>query len=80
MGVVGGVVGVLLGNLFALASTLLSYGPRLVGQALAEQYSVVAGGALSALVAGAVLSVVAALYPAQFAARMLPAAALRSNV
>lgn len=80
MGVVGGVVGVLLGNLFALASTLLSYGPRLVGHALAEQYTTVAGGALSALLAGAVLSVVAALYPAQFAARMLPAAALRSNV
>jgi hypothetical protein len=80
MGVVGGVAGVLLGNVFALATTTLSYGPRLVGQALTQQFSSVVGGGAAALLAGAVLSVIAALYPAEFAARMLPATALRSNV
>ncbi|MGC4090047.1 MAG: hypothetical protein QM756_19635 [Polyangiaceae bacterium] len=80
MGVVGGALGVLLGNVFAFLLTLLVYGGRLTGQALASQPAALGLGGLASLALGVVLSLLASLYPAQFAARMLPAAALRSNV
>ncbi len=80
MGVVGGAAGVLLGTAFSLSVTLAVYGPSLSGQAASAGAGALLLAGLAALVAGAVLSVVASLYPAQFAARMVPAAALRSNV
>ncbi|MFZ5895238.1 MAG: ABC transporter permease [Myxococcota bacterium] len=80
MGVVGGALGVLLGNVFAWGLTLAVYGPRLTLHASAEQLGSLAVGGLVSLLLGVALSVLASLYPAQFAARMVPAAALRSNV
>jgi ABC-type antimicrobial peptide transport system permease subunit len=80
MGLVGGVFGVLVGNLFALTLTLVTYGPTLLGQALVAELSALGLGGAVSLAVGALLSVLASLYPAEFAARMLPAAALRSNV
>jgi ABC-type antimicrobial peptide transport system permease subunit len=80
MGLVGGALGVLLGLTVSLATYFVLYDAALVlGTARAElvALSVAAGQALLASVA---LSVIAALYPARFAARMVPADALRSNV
>jgi hypothetical protein len=80
MGAVGGALGVLLGFLFAMLSYLVPYGAELSFDALGKEPLALALAALGSLVAGVVLSVVAALYPANLAARMVPADALRSNV
>jgi len=80
MGAVGGAAGVLLGAAFAVASYLVLYGPVLIGQALGQELAGVALAAGLSLLSGVVLSILAALYPAHFAAGMVPAAALRSNV
>ena len=80
MGAVGGALGVVFGFVFALASYLLPYGVDLALLALGRHPGQLALAALSSLGAGVLLSVIAALYPATLAARMVPADALRSNV
>ena len=78
MGVVGGIAGALFGALFATAVYTITYGAGLVFSSLPVA-SVSLYGLLSIL-AGVVLSIVAALYPARVAAAMVPATALRSTV
>lgn len=80
MGLVGGTLGVLLGLAFSLASYLLIYDASLVFHTFVAELPAVAFASAQALLASLVLSVVAALYPAQFAARMVPADALRTNI
>lgn len=80
MGAVGGALGVVLGFVFAVASYLLPYGVDLALLALGQHPGQLALAALGSLGAGVLLSVIAALYPATLAARMVPADALRSNV
>lgn len=80
MGAVGGALGVLLGFGFAMLSYLVPYGVELSLDALGKEPGALVLASLGSLVAGVVLSVVAALYPANLAARMVPADALRSNV
>ncbi len=80
MGVVGGTSGALFGMVFAFLVYAFTYGWGLVGTAAMADAGLLGlyfGGSLAA---GIVLSVVAALYPAQVASRMVPADALRSNV
>lgn len=78
VGFVGSFCGALVGALFTLLAYAFSYGFGLVFQSL----DLVRLGLylLLALGLGVVLAVVAALYPARLAARMLPAHALRSDV
>jgi hypothetical protein len=80
MSLVGGSLGVLLGVLVSVVAYSILYGSSLIGQTLAEQPGALVLAALESLLAGVVLSVIAALYPATFAARMVPADALRSNI
>lgn len=80
MGLVGGVLGVVLGLAVSVATYLVLYDAALVWRTLGVEAGAVAAAAAQALLAGVALSVVAALYPAQFAAKMVPADALRSNV
>lgn len=80
MGLVGGALGVVLGLLVSVATYLVLYDAALVWHTLSMEAGSVARAAVEALLAAVVLSVVAALYPAQFAANMVPADALRSNV
>jgi ABC-type antimicrobial peptide transport system permease subunit len=80
MGTVGGIVGSLTGLLFTLVAYTFTYGPGLVFSGLAAGAGQTALFAVSSVVMGIVLSMLAALYPAAVAARMLPAVALRSNV
>jgi putative ABC transport system permease protein len=87
-----GFTGSLLGMFFGALLPMLLYSATYrdpATNALGQGFSIVFGGIdyLSLLgaggicvVAGALLSIVAAIYPANFAARMVPAMALRSNV
>ena len=78
MGLVGGIVGALAGALFAIAIYTFTYGASLVFGSL-PLLSVLTFAGFS-IVAGVVLSVIAALYPARVAAAMVPATALRSTI
>lgn len=78
IGIVGGILGALSGFVFSLILYAFTYGPGLI---LA---SIPIGPVLVALVGctigGVVCSVLAAIYPAGYASRMVPATALRTNV
>ncbi|MFP4069549.1 MAG: ABC transporter permease [Verrucomicrobiota bacterium] len=80
MGLAGGLVGAVGGILFSILAYLLTYGVPLVLAGLASNLAGLIGFGLLAVAAGVILSMFAALYPAQVAARMIPAVALRSNV
>lgn len=78
MGVVGSAAGALLGFLFSAGAFMSIYGVSLVLSALSPPAVLVC--LFGSLSAGVLLSVIAAIYPATFAARMLPANALRSTI
>jgi hypothetical protein len=80
MGLVGGLLGCLAGFAFATAAYTLTYGPGLISASLAQGGLTIFLYGLASLAAGLVLSVLAALYPAQVASNMVPAHALRSNI
>jgi four helix bundle protein len=78
IGLAGSVIGVIAGVLLTLVVYGVTYGFALVFGSLA--YGPLLLAALAAVVTGTVLAMVAALYPARFASRMVPATALRSTV
>jgi hypothetical protein len=78
LGVVGAVGGCVGGTLFSAGVFSLSYGVELVGTSLT--LTTLAWQSGLCVVAGVVLAVVAAIYPASVASRMVPAVALRSTV
>ena len=78
IGFVGSVLGALVGTVLTLVAYGFSYQFATVFGRLA--YGTLGLAAGSAVVVGTILAVIAALYPARFAARMVPAAALRSTV
>ena len=80
MGLVGGAAGVVLGFIVSLGTYFVLYDVSLVMRTVGSSFGSLAIAAGQALLAAVVLSVVAALYPARFASRMVPADALRSNV
>ena len=78
IGFAGSVLGVLVGMLLTMLAYGFTYSFAQVFGGMAYGLLALAGG--GAVVAGTILAVVAALYPARFAARMVPATALRSTV
>ncbi len=80
MGTVGGIVGSLVGALFSIAAYGITYGFGIVWIAVRDGLGLLLLYALVALIIGILLSVIAAIYPAWVASRMVPATALRSNV
>lgn len=78
IGFVGSLLGAVLGALFALVAFGFSYGFDLTLAALTLPHLLL--HAVLCVAAGIGLSVVAAIYPASVASRMLPASALRSTV
>lgn len=78
MGVVGGVVGAIFGAIFAIVIYIITYGAGLVLSSM--PLAAVLLYALYSVIAGVVLSIISALYPARVAAAMVPATALRSTV
>lgn len=78
MGVVGGVVGAIFGAIFAIVIYIITYGAGLVLSSMPLAAVLLYG--LYSVIAGVVLSIISALYPARVAAAMVPATALRSTV
>ena len=78
IGLAGSLIGVVAGVVLTLIVYGSIYGFGLVFGTIAYGHLLLAAGA--AIIAGTVLAVIAALYPARFASRMVPASALRSNV
>ncbi len=77
-----GTIGALLGVLFGIIFPLVLYGWSFsLGMVIGSlNWGQLGLYGLFSLVVGIVLSMVAAVYPARFASRMVPAAALRSNI
>lgn len=78
IGVAGSILGAVIGALVPSLTFAAMYGAGAVFGTL--PYDRVALAMLGSVAAGTVLAVLAAIYPANFAARMVPAAALRTNV
>jgi len=80
MGIVGGAIGCVFGLLFSIFAYTLTYGPTLVFSGLLNSVGTLLLYSIVTIVTGVILSVLAALYPANVAAKMVPAVALRSNI
>jgi predicted lysophospholipase L1 biosynthesis ABC-type transport system permease subunit len=80
IGAVGGLIGSLVGAFFSILIYALTFGFGVVATALAASAASLFIYAILSLSAGVVLSIIAALYPARVASRMVPANALRSNI
>ena len=80
VGIVGAAAGCLVGVVFSLVAYGFTYGFGLTLMALRTQWVPLLGYLAASFVAGIVLSVMAAIYPANVASNMIPANALRSNV
>jgi hypothetical protein len=78
IGFAGSVIGVAGGALLTMLVYGFTYSFPLVFGSIAYGWLALAGG--SSIVAGTILAIMAALYPAGFASRMVPATALRSTV
>lgn len=78
LGMVGSAIGMLAGATLSLVVYGATYGFGLVIESM--PFGLWFMSAIGAVVAGTVLSILAAIYPATFAARMVPASALRSTV
>lgn len=78
IGIVGAVIGTLLGFLVPFVAYMLSAGVDLLLRSAPTGWLALCG--LGSILAGTLLAIVAAIYPAVVAARMVPADALRTNV
>jgi hypothetical protein len=78
IGLVGSVIGSVAGAAFALAAYSCTFQAARVFAAV--DFAALGARAGLCVAAGVVLAIVAAIYPARVAARMIPAAALASNV
>ena len=80
MGAVGGFLGCVLGFAFSLCAYSITYGIGLTFASVVAESGSLTLYLAAVLLSGIVLSVMAAIYPARVAARMVPADALRTNV
>lgn len=80
IGAVGGIAGSVAGAVFSILIYALTFGVGVVMNALAASIGWLLAYLLLSSIAGIVLSVIAALYPARVASRMVPSNALRSNI
>lgn len=80
IGLVGGVIGVVLGLTVSLVSYWLLYDAALLQSSLRAELPALVLACGVGLFFSVALAVLAALYPARFASRMVPADALRSHV
>ncbi len=78
LGFVGSIAGALLGMMFSIIVFMFTYGFGLVMESL--NFVSLSGYFGFSLVSGVLLAVIAAIYPASFASKMVPATALRSNI
>jgi ABC-type antimicrobial peptide transport system permease subunit len=78
IGFTGSVIGSAFGLIFSLAVYSATFGPGLVFSSISVLWLTVAY--LVCTVGGILAAVIAAIYPADFASRMVPATALRTNI
>jgi len=78
LGFVGSLLGAIFGLLFAILLYALTYGWILVLTSLPLGW--LGGSFVICLVGGVAAAIIAAIYPAGFASRMVPATALRTNI
>ncbi len=78
VGLIGAVAGALFGMVFSTIAYGFTYGLGLVLTSV--DYPRLLLSLLISIVIGVALSVIAAIYPANFASRMVPATALRTNI
>jgi len=78
LGILGSLGGAVMGLLFAIVMYGLTYGFGLTLVALAPGPT--AGLFILSVTGGVAVSILAAIYPANFASRMVPATALRTNI
>jgi hypothetical protein len=78
IGFAGSIIGTLLGALLSFGGYGLTFGFGLITVAL--NYTALFAAAGACVAGGTILAMLAAIYPANFAARMVPASALRTNV
>jgi ABC-type antimicrobial peptide transport system permease subunit len=78
LGFVGSFLGLLIGAMFPILAYGFTFGFGIVMGSLSYGLLFLLAGA--SLLAGTLLAVLASIYPASFAAKMVPAMALRSNV
>jgi hypothetical protein len=78
IGLAGSILGTLLGALLSFVGYGLTFGFALITSALG--YGPLLAAAGGCIAGGTLLAMLAAIYPANFAARMVPASALRTNV
>mgnify|MGYP001589310846 CR=1 FL=1 len=78
IGCCGAALGMLAGGLLPILVYGFSFGfPLVLGNL---NYGLLAAAALGSVAVGTALAMLAAIYPANFAARMVPATALRTNI
>lgn len=80
VGLAGSLVGAVVGALFAAIAYMFTFGGGLVFAALGQGAFHLVLDLIGCIIAGIILSIIAALYPATIASRMVPAHALRSNI
>jgi len=80
MGIAGSFVGSIIGFVFSFIAYSVTYGPELTSISLRNGTIPLIAYILTSFLIGTTLSVVAALYPASVASKMVPADALRTNV
>jgi len=80
IGAVGGLMGSLIGSLFSIVIYAFTYGFGIVMASVGGGIGLLLLYLLLAFAAGVILSMIAAIYPANVASRMVPADALRSNI
>ena len=80
IGAAGGFLGSLVGSAFSIMIYAFTYGFGVVTASVVSSGGTLLLYLFLAFVAGVVLSMIAAIYPANVASRMVPADALRSNI
>ncbi|MFP4379979.1 MAG: ABC transporter permease [Candidatus Sumerlaeia bacterium] len=78
MGVVGAISGCIIGILFSIIAYMVVYGAGLTFSSISPLWLMLY--AVFSILAGLVLSIIAAIYPANVASKMVPADALRTNI
>jgi len=78
IGLIGSFLGAIMGVIFSFIAYGITYGFPLVFSSL--DFGGVFFAFMASLVAGTIFAVIAAIYPANFASKMVPATALRTNV
>ena len=80
LGLIGSAIGCVFGTAVSLVLAAIEYGPGAAATAMGSTFGSLIGWYGAAIVLGLVLSVLAAIYPAMRATKMVPADAMRADI